>query len=282
MYAADAAPQSGPWTVRNVLDPVFDGRETQGFKAHTVLIEVDDIPGVLNEVTGVIARRGYNIQSLAVGNSEVSGRSRITTVLPGQEGGVSKLIKQLEKLVVVQDVNDLTAVPHVARELMLIKVCPCRRPHGYPLPAACVSTCWPLCLGEHPLLRVSQPYPVPVDAREGLPQNTRPSVSVSALSFSRERGCPSCALRNLQVRCTAAQRSEVKDVADIFDSAVAYVTTQTMTLEVIGTEERMQNLQEVLAPYGILEVARTGRIALARESKVDSVLLGASQLGSYV
>jgi acetolactate synthase I/III small subunit len=126
VYIADSSPKSGPWTVRNMLDPVFDKHESEGFKAHTVLIEVEDIPGVLNEVTGVIARRGYNIQSLAVGNSEAIGRSRITTVLPGQVGGVSKLIKQLEKLVVVQDVTDVTEVPHVARELMLVKVSHCR------------------------------------------------------------------------------------------------------------------------------------------------------------
>jgi acetolactate synthase I/III small subunit len=109
--------------VRGTITPDSDDKKPTGFKAHTVLIEVTDTPGVLNEVTGVIARRGYNIQSLAVGNSEKPGCSRITTVLPGQDGGVSKLIKQIEKLVVVIDVKDLTDVPHVARELMLVKVC---------------------------------------------------------------------------------------------------------------------------------------------------------------
>jgi acetolactate synthase I/III small subunit len=105
-----------------VLDPVFDSHAREGFKAHTLLIEVEDNPGVLNEVTGVIARRGYNIQSLAVGNSERQGYSRITTVLPGQKGNINKLIKQIEKLVVVQEIKHLTEVPHVHRELMLAKV----------------------------------------------------------------------------------------------------------------------------------------------------------------
>jgi acetolactate synthase I/III small subunit len=86
----------------------------------------------------------------------------------------------------------------------------------------------------------------------------------------------------LQVRCLPSQRSEVKDVVDIFGGVVAHLTTQAMTVEVIGTEERMQSLQQVLAPYGVLEVARTGRIALERESKVDSRLLRGSQLGRYV
>ena len=123
VYVRDPTPKSGPWTVQNVLDPVFSSQHMhEGFKACTLLIEVEDNPGVLNEVTGVIARRGYNIQSLAVGNSEREGYSRITTVLPGQQANISKLIKQIEKLVVVQEVKNLTSVPHVNRELILVKV----------------------------------------------------------------------------------------------------------------------------------------------------------------
>lgn len=56
------------------------------------------------QVTGVFARRGYNVQSLAVGNSEVEGQSRITMVIPGSAEGTSKIIKQLNKLVHVQQV----------------------------------------------------------------------------------------------------------------------------------------------------------------------------------
>lgn len=137
VYIRDTTPKTGPWTVQNVLSPVFDANTPKGFQAHTVLVEVEDNPGVLNEVTGVIARRGYNIQSLAVGTSETPGFSRITTVLPGQRGGVSKLIKQLEKLVVVQQVQDLTDVPHVARELMLVKV----RSHACAAAAVSLAAC---------------------------------------------------------------------------------------------------------------------------------------------
>ena len=86
----------------------------------------------------------------------------------------------------------------------------------------------------------------------------------------------------MQVRCTAAQRSEIKDVADIYEGVVAHLTPQTLTMEVIGTESKMQSLQAVLQPYGILEVGRTGRVALKRESRVDSRLLQSSQLGPYV
>ena len=142
VYVASSTTKDGPWTVRTALNPGFDSREQQGFQAHTLLIEVNDTPGVLNEVTGVIARRGYNIQSLAVGNSEAPGRSRITTVLPGQPGAMGKLIKQIEKLVVVIAVQDVTNVPHVSRELMLVKVMhnPCLPPC-----VLCAFTCYLAC-----------------------------------------------------------------------------------------------------------------------------------------
>ena len=86
----------------------------------------------------------------------------------------------------------------------------------------------------------------------------------------------------LQVRCTPGQRSELKTLADIHSGKVAHLTGQTMTLEVIGTEETMHSLQSLLSAYGVIEVARTGRIALPRESGVDTQLLQASQLRPYV
>ena len=64
------------------------------------------------QVTGVLARRGYNVQSLAVGNSEVEGQSRITMVIPGSADGTSKIIKQLNKLVHVQQVCGMSSEPH--------------------------------------------------------------------------------------------------------------------------------------------------------------------------
>lgn len=89
-----------------VLDAAYDAeRAAEGGEPYVLCIEVQDVPGVLNQVTGVFARRGYNVQSLAVGNSEREGMSRITMVLPASTAGITKLIKQLNKLVYVEKVG---------------------------------------------------------------------------------------------------------------------------------------------------------------------------------
>ena len=179
----------------NILDAAYTP-EGKKFEAVTLSLDVQDVPGVLNQVTGVISRRGYNVQSLAVGNSEKEGMSRITMVVPGDARSMANLTKQLLKMVYVSSVTELHKVPHVARELMLVKVA-----------------------------------------------------------------------------CPPAARGEIMDIAHIFHGFVCDVSKTTLTLEVVGKEDKMRALQEVLEPYGILEIARTGRVALERESGVDSAYL---------
>lgn len=89
---------------------------------HTLSVLVEDEAGVLTRIAGLFARRGFNIESLAVGPAEQIGVSRITMVVPGDDRVIEQLTKQLYKLINVLKVQDITEVPCVERELMLMKV----------------------------------------------------------------------------------------------------------------------------------------------------------------
>lgn len=163
---------------------------------HTLSVLVEDEAGVLTRIAGLFARRGFNIESLAVGPAEVPGVSRITMVVPGDDQVVEQLTKQLYKLVNVLKVQDLTDVPCVERELMLIKA-----------------------------------------------------------------------------NANSTSRSEIIELAQIFRARVVDVAEDSLTLEVVGDPGKMVAIVQVLNRYGIREIARTGKIALTRESGVNTEYL---------
>lgn len=163
---------------------------------HTLSVLVQDEAGVLTRIAGLFARRGFNIESLAVGPAEQSGVSRITMVVPGDDRIIEQITKQLYKLIHVLKVQDITEVPCVERELMLLKV-----------------------------------------------------------------------------NATSATRSEAIELAQVFRARVVDIAEDSLTLEVVGDPGKMVAIERVLSKFGLREVARTGKIALPRQSGVNTEFL---------
>lgn len=163
---------------------------------HTLSALVQDEPGVLTRIAGMFARRGFNIDSLTVGPTERPGVSRITMVVPGDDRAVEQITKQLYKLIDVLKVTDITEVPCVERELMLIKV-----------------------------------------------------------------------------NATPETRSNIMDVAQMFRARIVDVAEESLTLEVTGDPGKMVAIVKMLSGFGIREIARTGLVALVRESGVNTEFL---------
>jgi acetolactate synthase-1/3 small subunit len=157
---------------------------------HTLVILVEDKPGVLNRVASLFRRRNFNIESLTVGHTHVDGISRMTIVVEGDEFGIERLISYLYKLVNVIQVDDLCEKPMVSRDLAMIKV------------------------------------------------NT-----------------------------TSQNRAEVIQMADVFRARVIDVTANSVIIEVTGDEDKINGLVEILKPMGIIEMARTGSVSMARGSE---------------
>jgi acetolactate synthase-1/3 small subunit len=163
---------------------------------HTLSVLVEDEAGVLTRIAGLFARRGFNIESLAVGPAEQMGISRITMVMTGDDRAIEQITKQLYKLVNVLKVQDVTEMPCVERELMLVKV-----------------------------------------------------------------------------NATSAVRAEIVGLAQIFRARVVDVAEDSLTLEVVGDPGKMVAIVQMLTRFGIREIARTGKVALTRESGVNTEYL---------
>jgi acetolactate synthase-1/3 small subunit len=158
----------------------------------TFVVEVEDRPGVLNRVASLFRRRGFNIESLAVGHTEKPGISRMTIVVETDEGGALLVEANLYKLMPVLSVDDVTRKQSLFRELAMIKVA--------------------------------------ADSK------TRPVLL---------------------------------HLADVFRGRVVDITRDAMVIETTGSEHKIDKLVDLLRAYGILEMTRTGRIAMTRGSKAE-------------
>lgn len=154
---------------------------------HVISATVENRSGVLAHIAGLFASRGFNIDSLAVGETESPDFSRVTVVVRGDDAVLEQVRKQLGKLISVIRVIELSGTDHVERDLMLIKV-----------------------------------------------------------------GAP------------AGKRSEILEVCKVFRGNIVDISPRHVIIEISGPEPKIEAFIELMRPYGIREMVRTGRVAMAR------------------
>lgn len=155
---------------------------------HTLSVLVEDKPGVLARVSSLLARRGFNIHSLAVGPTTEAGMSKMTVVVNAPE--LEQVKKQLHKLVNVVKITELDPQLSIEREIMLVRV------------------------------------------------NAAPG-----------------------------RRGEILEIATIFKADAVDVAANSITFQVVGRPSKVNDFLELLRPYGIIDLVKSGRIAMARETK---------------
>ena len=154
---------------------------------HVLSALVQNQPGVLATIAGMLHSRGFNIDSLAVGETEKADLSRMTFVVHGDDAELEQVRKQLDKIVTVVKVQDISSEDFVERDLMLLKV-----------------------------------------------------------------------------KATPQQRVELSLLVEMFRARVIDISPDTLMVEISGQERKIEAFIELMRPYGIVELARTGRIALVR------------------
>jgi len=160
-------------------------------QTHTLVVLMQDRPGVLNRAVSMFRRRGYNIASLSVGHTETPGVSRMTIVVESDH--VEQVVKQLYRLVEVLKVSDVTSEPVVEREMALIKL-----------------------------------------------------------------------------HVPSQQRAEIVALTEVFAAKIVDVAVNTMVIEMTGGPAKVENFIDMVRPFGIKEMMRTGRIAMVRGSRGHS------------
>lgn len=166
--------------------------EQEIIQRHVIAALVTNEPGVLSQVAGMFAARGFNIDSLVVGRTENPNLSRMTIVVIGNDAVLEQVRKQLQKLVPVVKVVDYKEVPYIERDLVLVQV------------------------------------------------------------STRGDGGP------------GSQREELIALANLFNARVVDVSEDKLMIEMAGKEEKIEAFLELVRPYGVVEMARTGVIAMPR------------------
>ncbi len=163
---------------------------------HVLSALVQNRPGVLSHISGMLASRGFNIDSLAVGETEDPNLSRMTFVVHGDDAVLEQVRKQLDKIVTIVKVQDISSEDFVERDLMLLKV-----------------------------------------------------------------------------KANPQQRMEIVLLVEMFRARVVDLSPNDLMIEISGQERKLEAFIELMRPYGIVELARTGRIALVRGTRGAGDLL---------
>ncbi|KAK3946191.1 acetolactate synthase small subunit, mitochondrial [Diplogelasinospora grovesii] len=209
-------------------------------KRHVLNCLVQNEPGVLSRVSGILAARGFNIDSLVVCNTEVEDLSRMTIVLTGQDGVVEQARRQLEDLVPVWAVLDYTNAALVQRELLLAKI----------------NILGPEYF-EELLAHHREITNVDSEAVEG--HELEPTLEEVADDFHPSKLVASEALRH--------KHEHLKNITYFthqFGGKVLDISTNSCIVEISAKPSRIDSFLKLVAPFGILESARTGLMALPR------------------
>ncbi|KAJ5907774.1 hypothetical protein N7495_000456 [Penicillium taxi] len=232
---SDSSPQwDAPTAVSSIL---YETPEppTNPPKRHILNCLVQNEPGVLSRVSGILAARGFNIDSLVVCNTEVEDLSRMTIVLKGQEGVVEQARRQLDDLVPVWAVLDYTDSALVQRELLLAKV----------------SILGPEFFEE--LLQHHREITTPIEPGRELTQDDHPTEY-------HPRNLPtSQALRHKHEHLDAITR-----LTHQFGGKILDISNNNCIVEVSAKPNRIDSFLKLIGPFGILESTRTGLMALPR------------------
>ena len=157
---------------------------------HTLSVLVEDKPGVLTRVAALFSRRGFNIDSLAVGPTELAEISRITVVVEVEGAALEQVTKQLNKLVEVIKIVELDGAASVACELLLVKV-----------------------------------------------------------------------------KADAATRGQVLEIVQLFKAKVVDVSTDAITIQVVGNSDKLADFLRIVEPFGVRELVQSGMVAIGRGSR---------------
>ncbi|KAF2431867.1 acetolactate synthase small subunit mitochondrial precursor [Tothia fuscella] len=227
-------------------------------KKHILNCLVQNEPGVLSRVSGILAARGFNIDSLVVCNTEVEDLSRMTIVLQGQDGVVEQARRQLEDLVPVWAVLDYTSAPLVQRELLLAKISILGPEYFEEL------------LAHHAEISAAdaEAQQSALDDQQEALDSLSPEERDEALQKSREvyRGefHPASLATSQALRHKHEHLEAITHLTHQFGGKVLDISNNNCIVEVSAKPSRIDSFMKLCQPFGVLESARTGLMAIPR------------------